>query len=77
MPKVPLTATKDFTYMTRRLSAGDTFEARNALEAKVLMRVRKVAEEPKARRAAPKVEEAPAVEEPKKPARRRKARAKK
>lgn len=49
MPKVPLTATKDFTYMTRRLVAGDPFDARNPLEARILKDVRKVAEEPKVR----------------------------
>jgi hypothetical protein len=46
MPKVDLTATKDFTYMTRRLTAGDPFQARNPLEARILTRVRKVAEAP-------------------------------
>jgi hypothetical protein len=83
MPKVDLTATKDFTYMTRRLTAGDPFQARNPLEARILTRVRKVAEAPMPKRVAPNVEEvlaAEVVEEtPKKPAapkakaRRRKA----
>jgi hypothetical protein len=43
MPKVDLTATKDFTYNTRRLVAGDPFQARNSLDARILTRVRKVA----------------------------------
>jgi hypothetical protein len=59
MPKVDLTATKDFTYMTRRLTAGDPFQARNPLEARILTRVRKVAEVPVVR-TRQKVAEAPA-----------------
>jgi hypothetical protein len=43
MTKVPLVAKSGFTYMTRRLVAGDEFEARNPLEARILTRVRKVA----------------------------------
>lgn len=87
MPKVPLTATRDFTYMTRRLTAGDPFEARNPLEAKILTRVRKVAEipAPKPARKAPEppveaIEAAPAPVEapaPKKAPAKRKAKAKK
>lgn len=82
MPKVDLTATKDFTYMTRRLTAGDPFQARNPLEAKILTRVRKVAEVPVVR-TRQKVAEAPAPSptEPKPAAKKapakRKARAKK
>lgn len=86
MPKVPLTATRDFTYMTRRLTAGDPFEARNPLEAKILTRVRKVAEvpAPKVARKAPEppveAEEAtlaPVEAKPAKPKAGTKARAKK
>jgi hypothetical protein len=82
MPKVDLTATKDFTYMTRRLTAGDPFQARNPLEAKILTRVRKVAEAPApkaAKQVVPEVAEvleAEVVEEaPKAPAKRRKRKA--
>jgi hypothetical protein len=57
MPKVDLTATRDFTYMTRRLTAGDPFQARNPLEARILKEVRKVAADPKPAKVAPKVEE--------------------
>ena len=46
MPKVDLVATKDFTYNTRRLTAAEPFQARNALDARILTRVRKVAEAP-------------------------------
>jgi hypothetical protein len=86
MPKVDMIATKDFTYMTRRLTAGDPFQARNGLEARILERVRQTAEYPKPPKAkAPEhipevgeVLEAEVVEEPApKPARRRrKAKAK-
>lgn len=81
MPKVDLTATKDFTYMTRRLTAGDPFQARNPLEARILTRVRKVAEEPAPKPA--KAPEKPAEAEemvtakPKKAPAKRKAKAKK
>ncbi len=69
MPKVDMVATRDFTYMTRRLAAGDPFQARNPLEAKILHRVRGVAEvpAPKAAKVIPTVEqvlEAEVVEEP-------------
>lgn len=46
MPKVDLVATKDFTYNTRRLTAAEPFQARNALDARILTRVRKVAKAP-------------------------------
>lgn len=59
MPKVDLIATKDFKYNTRRLMAGDTFEARNSVDAMILTRVRKVAESPKAKRTAHKPVELP------------------
>jgi hypothetical protein len=62
MPKVDLIATKSFGYNTRRLMAGDEFQARNAVDAMILTRVRKVAEAPKAK-PAKKVEPAPTVEE--------------
>lgn len=39
MPKPELVATRDFTYMTRRLKAGDDFPARNRMEARVLVDV--------------------------------------
>ena len=55
MPKVDLIATKDFGYNTRRLMAGDAFQARNAVDAMILTRVRKVAEAPKAKPAANKI----------------------
>jgi hypothetical protein len=42
MPK--LIATRDFKYGTRRLMAGDEFEARNDLEARIYTDVRRVAE---------------------------------
>jgi hypothetical protein len=58
MPKVPMVARSGFTYMTRRLQAGDSFEARNPLEARILERVRRVADYPAAREAA-KAEIAP------------------
>jgi 16S rRNA U1498 N3-methylase RsmE len=78
MPKVDLTATKDFTYMTRRLTAGDPFQARNPLDARILTRVRKVAEVPVVRERQ-KVGEAPAPSptEPKPKAAPKKAPAKK
>lgn len=68
MPTVPLTATKDFTYNTRRLKAGDDFDARNPLDARILTRVRKVADavqavNPVARQAAAPVADLK-VEEP-------------
>jgi hypothetical protein len=37
MPRVDLIATKDFTYSTRRLTAGDSFQARNRDDAKILI----------------------------------------
>lgn len=37
MPKVDLIAVKDFTYNTRRLVAGDSFQARNRDDAKILI----------------------------------------
>jgi hypothetical protein len=84
MPKVDMIATKDFTYMTRRLTAGDPFQARNGLEARILERVRRTAEYPKSRR---KLEPAPvetteatsatSVEQPAPKRRKRKAKAKK
>ncbi len=66
MAKPELVASRDFTYMTRRLTAGDTFQARNALEAKILTSVRRVAEVPKPKAAvrepAPAPEPEPAAE---------------
>jgi hypothetical protein len=46
MPKPELVATRGFKYMTRRLLPGDTFEAKNSLEAKILTDVRRVAAVP-------------------------------
>jgi hypothetical protein len=59
MPKVDLVATKLFKYMTRRLVADEPFQAKNEIEARILKHVRKVAEDPKPKKAAPvlKVEE--------------------
>jgi hypothetical protein len=37
MPKVDLIALRDFTYSTRRLTAGDAFQARNRDDAKILI----------------------------------------
>lgn len=37
MPKVDLIALKDFKYNTRRLMAGDAFQARNSDDAKILV----------------------------------------
>jgi hypothetical protein len=37
MPKFDLIATRDFTYNTRRLKAGDAFQARNRDDAKILI----------------------------------------
>lgn len=37
MPKVELIATRNFTYSTRRLKAGDPFSARNRDDAKILV----------------------------------------
>jgi hypothetical protein len=84
MPKVDLVATGPFTYNTRRLMAGDAFQARSDMDARILTRVRKVAEVPKPAKApavvlptteevltAGVVEEAPkAAPKPKRPARR-------
>ena len=39
MPKVDLIATKDFTYATRRLTAGEAFQARNRDDAKILIEI--------------------------------------
>lgn len=39
MPKVDLIATKDFTYNTRRMKAGDDFQARNRDDAMILIEV--------------------------------------
>jgi len=47
MAKPSLIATKGFKYMTRRLLPGDVFEAKNAVEAMILTRVRNVAAVPK------------------------------
>ena len=83
MPEVPMIATKAFTYRTRRLIADDEFQARNPLEARILNRVRKVADYPTAKVAAPKaVAPAPVKEAAPKPAAKkapakRKAKAKK
>jgi hypothetical protein len=41
MPKVDMIATKDFSYSTRRLKAGDTFEARNEADARILRAIKK------------------------------------
>jgi len=49
--KVPLIATKSLKYQTRRLMAGDEFDARNEMDARILTRVRKVAEFPTAKEA--------------------------
>lgn len=78
MPKVDMVATKDFTYMTRRLVAGDPFQSRNALEAKILSRVRKVADVGRPVRAPRPVADAPAAKQvTKKAPAKRKAKAKK
>ena len=93
MPKVPMVATRDFTYSTRRLKANDDFEARNPMDARILSQVRRVAEvaEPKAadepRPPIPTVEEvlegkviepkAKAAPKPKTTRRKRKAKARK
>lgn len=68
MPKVDMIATKDFGYNTRRLKAGDEFPARNTMDARILERVRRVAEPKPAKEAAPilateEVLEAEVVEE--------------
>jgi hypothetical protein len=39
MPKVPMIATRDFTYNTRRLKANDDFMARNRDDAMILVEV--------------------------------------
>jgi hypothetical protein len=39
MPKVPMIATRDFTYNTRRLRANDDFMARNRDDAMILVEV--------------------------------------
>lgn len=39
MPKVDMIATRDFTYNTRRLKAGDDFLARNRDDAMILVEV--------------------------------------
>lgn len=44
MAEVPMIATGNFTYNTRRLKAGDAFPARNEMDARILERVRRVAE---------------------------------
>lgn len=79
MPKVDMIATRDFKYNTRRLMAGDTFEARGALDAHILERVRKVAAphapeaiEPEAVEELPEVADDEPDEAPK-PRRRKKA----
>lgn len=61
MPKVDLIATKDFKYNTRRLTAGDPFQASHSMDAMILTRVRKVAEVPTRK---PKAAPAPVAAEP-------------
>lgn len=39
MPRPDLIATRDFTYNTRRLKAGDSFQARNSDDALILTRL--------------------------------------
>ncbi len=39
MAKIDMIALRDFTYSTRRLKAGDSFQARNPDDAKILARL--------------------------------------
>jgi hypothetical protein len=48
---IPLVATRNFTYRTRRLVAGDPIDARTPLEAKILKEIRKVAKDAPPKRA--------------------------
>lgn len=41
MPKVEMRATRDFSYSTRRLKAGDTFPARNEADARILVLIKR------------------------------------
>jgi len=52
MAKPELVAMRGFKYMTRRLLPGDVFEAKNAVEAMILTRVRNVAAVPLPKRKA-------------------------
>jgi hypothetical protein len=83
MPKVDLIALRDFTYSTRRLTAGDAFQARNRDDAKILIEIlgkarlgRPAAVVPPPPAELSEVLEEMAAEKPK-PRRTRKAKAKK
>lgn len=56
MARPELVATRGFKYLTRRLLPGDVFEAKNAIEAKILTDVRKVAAVPLPKRRRPQLD---------------------